>query len=73
MPRMLDPIEVAKEMLHGLWDSPDPSLNYIKALEKLIKTAELARCYPDSMAVAKPLGEFPDQYELARQGESNDN
>lgn len=73
MPRMHDPIATAEELLQELRDKPDPALNYIRALEKLIETAKLARCYPDSMAVGKPLIEFPDQYELARQGETNGN
>jgi hypothetical protein len=61
---MHDPVDTAKELLLELKDKPDPSLNYIKALEVLIEVAELARCYPDSFAVAKvALQQFPDQYE----------
>ena len=75
MPRLLDPIEVGKEMLHGLWDTPDPSLNYIEALTRLITVAEEARSYPDgtSGTVRRSLEPFEDKYELARQGETNGN
>ena len=74
MPRLHDPINVANELLQELRDKPDPPLNYIKALDKLIETAKLERCYPADMAIGKPLAEFQDQYELARQeGEADGN
>ena len=78
MPRLHNPIEVAKEMLHSLWDTPDPSLNYIEALDRLIKVAEAVDSadYPDGFCLPRAeeaLQPFEDKYELARQGETNGN
>ena len=42
MPRIHDPVDTAKELLFELNDKPDPSLNYIKALQRLISACELA-------------------------------
>lgn len=58
MPRMHDPIEVAKELLFDLCDKSDPALNYIEALRRLITHAE-----GDSQSPLKP---FPDKYEEQR-------
>ena len=74
MPRMHDPVDTAKELLSELKDKPDPALNYIEALERLIKAGELARDWAaraevTDSPIAKLLQPFPDKYEEQR-GES---
>lgn len=76
MPRLHDPVDVAKELLFELRDKPDPSLNDIEALERIIQAGELARDWAaragiTDSPIAKLLQPFEDKYELARQGETN--
>lgn len=77
MPRMHDPIEVAKEHLHDMHDRPDPALNYIEAVDRLIKFAEMERdrrrADQARYGTDYLLEPFEDKYEAQRQGESNDN
>jgi hypothetical protein len=78
MPRLHSPIDVAKELLFELKDKPDPSLNDIEALERLIRVAEAVdnADYPDGFCLTRAeeaLQPFEDRYELARQGDINGN
>ena len=68
MPRMYDPVDTAKELLFELIDKPDPSLNYIEALQRLISVGELARDWAAKAGItdspiAKQLQPFPNKYE----------
>lgn len=58
---MLKPIDVAKELLSSLVDSPDPSLNYIHALGQLIALAE--RAEERDLSYDKYLKPFTSRYE----------
>ena len=69
MPKMLDPVDTAKELLFDLKDRPDPPLNYIEALERLIGAGELARDWAAKAGItdspiAKQLQPFPDKYNI---------
>ena len=55
-------------LLFELNDKPDPSLNYIEALQRLISAGELARDWAAKAGItdtpiAKQLQPFPDKYE----------
>jgi hypothetical protein len=72
MSNMHNPIDIAKELRFSLLDKPDPSVNYIYALERLIETAELARTWANKAGItdspiALALQDFPDQYEAEAQ------
>jgi hypothetical protein len=72
MSNMHNPIDIAKELRFSLVDKPDPSVNYIYALERLIEAAELARSWASKAGItdspiALALQDFPDQYEVEAQ------
>jgi hypothetical protein len=67
--RILDTLEVLKEHRFGLFDNPDPYLNYVKAIENAIELIELFGISDisghDYIEMTKLLT-FPNQYELNR-------
>ena len=59
MSRRHDPLEVARELRFSLVDRPDPPLNYIEALDRLIATAEVTPRTPEIERLLRP---FEDKY-----------
>ncbi len=80
MPNMINVIDAAKEIRFGMVDRPDDDVpkNYVEAMDRLIRIAELAKDYADKAGttdspIAKLLQPFEDKYATQSQGGTDGN